>query len=89
MKEEQFEAVVAVGFKHSLAVISCDSEFVIEDIICADFLGAAIINDDWESTERAGIDHRKDFGTYKVTGIVTISDDREQWDYTTTWEKIA
>jgi hypothetical protein len=89
MKEEQFEAVVAVGIKGSLAVISCDSELVIEDIICANISGAIEINEDWECSARGNITLHEEWGTYKVTGILAISDDREQLDYTTTWERIA
>ena len=89
MKEEQFEVVVSVGLKYSLAVISCDSEFVLNDILTEAIGGRVDVSADWEDAERTSINYRKDFGTYKVTGIVAISDDRQQWDYETTWEKIA
>ena len=89
MKEEQFEAVVAIGANGSLALISCDSDFVLNDIMPTDLYGKVSINIDWQNAERSSIARDKDFGTYEVKGIVTISDDREQWDYTTTWEKIA
>lgn len=90
MIEEQFEVIVGVGLRHSLSVISCDSDFVLNDILTASLGGRCEVNPDWEDAARAGIDRDKDFGTYKVAGIVAkISDDPDYWDYTTTWEKIA
>ena len=89
MKEEQFEVVVSVGTRFSLAVISWDSDFVLNDIFTENLGGRCEVNPDWEDAERTSINYRKDFGKYKVTGIVRISDDREQWDYETTWEKMA
>jgi hypothetical protein len=89
MKEEQFEAIVAVGVRFSLAVEKCDSEFVLDDILTEGIGGRFEVNPDWEDYKRTSIYQDKDFGRYKVTGIVRISPDRQQWDYETAWEKIA
>jgi hypothetical protein len=88
MKEEQFEAIIGVGRLHSLAVFECDNDFVQSDIF-GNGANPFEINADWQEAERSKIGVDGDYGTYKVTGIVTISDDREQWDYSATWEKIA
>lgn len=88
MIEEQFEALISVGKYHSLAVFDCDNDFVLNDIFGVG-AEASNINADWQEAERLQIKRDKAFGKYKVTGIVTISDDREQLDYTTTWERIA
>jgi hypothetical protein len=91
MKEEQFEVVVMVGVRFSLAVESCDSEFVLDDILTENLGGRCEVNPDWEDAERTGINYRKDFGTYKVTGTYSFEDNafQEGFEYTTTWEKIA
>jgi hypothetical protein len=89
MKEEQFEVVVMVGVRFSLAVEKCDSELVLNDILTENPGFRSEVNPDWEDAERTSINERQAFGKYKVTGIVAISDDREQWDYETTWEKMA
>ena len=89
MRVEQFEAIVTVGVRFSLAVERCDSDFVLDDILTEKPGDRSEVNPDWEDAERSSINLHEEFGKYKVTGIVAISDDREQWDYTTTWERIA
>jgi hypothetical protein len=89
MKEEQFEALVGVGKRYSLAVFKCDNDFVLNDILTEGIGGRVDVNADWQDCERTCVDLCEEYGTYKVTGIATISDDREKLDYTTTWERIA